>query len=78
MSLIFDRFATIVSDCVGVPLESVTMSSKLVDDLGADSLDSVDILMAVEDEFAIFLNDDAAEKVETVSDAVLLIERTLA
>lgn len=78
MSMIFDRFATIVSDCVGVPLESVTMSSKLVDDLGADSLDSVEILMAVEDEFAVLIEDEDAEKVETVADAVLLIERTLA
>jgi acyl carrier protein len=76
--MIFDRFATIISDCLGVPLDSITMASNLEADLDADSLDSIEILMAVEDEFSIQLEDEEAEKVETVADAVLLIERALA
>ncbi len=78
MTMIFDRFATIISDCLGVPLDSITMASNLEADLDADSLDSIEILMAVEDEFSIQLEDEEAEKVETVADAVLLIERALA
>ena len=54
--------------------EDITMESLLVDDLGADSLDAIDIVMSVEDEFKIEVPDEIIEKIETVGDIVNYIE----
>lgn len=74
----FDRLQTIISDCIGIDPEKVTMSSNLEDDLGMDSLDAVEMLMATEVEFDTELDDDEFEKVKTVGDAVILVERAIA
>ncbi len=65
----------ILVDKLGIDQESVKMESKLEDDFGADSLDCVEIILALEHEFPIRIPDDDAERVETVKDIVDLVER---
>ena len=70
-----DRVKKIVSDQLGTSLEEVNSDSSFVDDLGADSLDTVELVMAFEEEFGCEIPDDAAEKILTVKDAVNYIEQ---
>lgn len=65
---------TIIAEKLGMLEEKITPSSILVDDLGADSLDAVEILMALEDEFDIEIPDEDAEKIKTVKDATLYVQ----
>lgn len=74
MSDIADRVQKIVVDHLGVEEEKVTSNAKFIDDLGADSLDTVELVMAFEEEFGCEIPDDAAEKIITVKDAVSYIE----
>ena len=67
---VFDKVQKIVSEQLGVPGEAVVLGASFADDLGADSLDTVELVMALEEEFDIEIPDDAAEKIATVSDAV--------
>jgi len=60
----------IVADHLGVDESKVTDESSFIDDLGADSLDTVELVMAFEEEFGIEIPDDAAEKILTVKDAI--------
>ena len=69
-----DKVIGIVSDQLGVPKEEITSESSFVDDLKADSLDVVELVMAFEDEFEITIPDDDYEKIRTVGDAVSYIE----
>jgi acyl carrier protein len=64
----------IVSKQLGVAKDKITRSSSFVNDLGADSLDTVELVMAIEDEFDLSIPDDAAEKIQTVGDAIKHIE----
>lgn len=73
MSDIADRVKKIVIEHLGVDEAKVTESSSFIDDLGADSLDTVELVMAFEEEFNIEIPDDAAEKIQTVGDAVSFI-----
>lgn len=66
----FDKVKNIIVDQLGIDEDKVTPEATLVDDLGADSLDVVELVMAFSDEFAIDIPDDAAEKISTVSDVV--------
>ena len=75
MSDIADRVKKIVVEHLGVDAEKVTESASFIDDLGADSLDTVELVMAFEEEFGIEIPDDAAEKILTVKDAVDFIEQ---
>ena len=59
---------------VGVDEDKVTESASFIDDLGADSLDTVELVMAFEEEFGIEIPDDAAEKIQTVKDAIEFIK----
>lgn len=68
------RLASIVGDQLGVPEAEVRPTARLVEDLGADSLDIVEIVMAIEDEFGVELSDEDADKVTTVQEAVDLID----
>ena len=65
-----DRVAKIVVDHLGIEAEKVTIDASFIDDLGADSLDTVELVMAFEEEFEIEIPDEAAEKIQTVKDAI--------
>ncbi len=75
MSDISDRVKNIVVEHLGVEKEKVTENSSFIDDLGADSLDTVELVMAFEEEFSIEIADDAAETITTVKDAIDFIEK---
>ena len=74
MSDINERVKKIVIEHLGVDAEKVTDSAGFIDDLGADSLDTVELVMAFEEEFGVEIPDDAAEKIQTVQDAISFIE----
>ena len=70
MSDIAGRVTKIVVEHLGVEEAKVVDSASFIDDLGADSLDTVELVMAFEEEFACEIPDDAAEKIQTVKDAI--------
>jgi acyl carrier protein len=70
-----DRLRKIAVDHLGVEAERVIDAASFIDDLGADSLDGVELIMACEEEFGIEINDDDAEHVLTFADMVKLVER---
>lgn len=72
--MIFDKVKEIIVNELNVDAEKVTMDTHLVDDLGADSLDAVELIMALEDEFGIEVDDDAAQSMKYVRDLVKYIE----
>ncbi len=67
---VFDKVKGIIVDQLGVDEEEVTAEASFIDDLGADSLDIVELIMALEEEFGLEIPDDEAEKIATVNDAV--------
>jgi acyl carrier protein len=74
MSETADRVKKIVIEHLGVEAEKVTEEASFIDDLGADSLDIVELVMAFEEEFSVEIPDDAAEKIATVNDAIAFID----
>ncbi len=72
---IADRVTQIVVEHLGVDEAKVTEAASFIDDLGADSLDTVELVMAFEEEFGCEIPDDAAEKIVTVKDAVDFIQQ---
>src|SRR5947209_2404399 len=74
MSDVAERVKKIVVEHLGVEEAKVTENASFIDDLGADSLDTVELVMAFEEEFGCEIPDDAAEKIVTVKDAVSFIE----
>lgn len=70
MSTIEERVKKIVAEQLGVKLEEVTNEASFVDDLGADSLDTVELVMALEEEFETEIPDEDAEKISTVQTAI--------
>lgn len=75
MSNISDRVKKIVVEHLGVDAAKVTEGASFIEDLGADSLDTVELVMAFEEEFGIEIPDDAAEKIQTVKDAISFIQQ---
>ena len=73
-----DRVMKIVVEHLGVDADKVTPEASFIDDLGADSLDIVELVMAFEEEFGVEIPDDAAEKITTVKDAIDYIEQNKA
>jgi len=71
----FDKVKQISVEQLGVEEDDVTMDSTFIDDLGADSLDIVELIMAFEEEFNIEIPDEVAEKMKAVKDAVEYIEK---
>ena len=67
---LFDSIKTMIVDQLGVDESTITEDSSFIDDLNADSLDMVELVMAMEQEFDIEIPDDVAEKVSTVKDAI--------
>ena len=74
MSDIAERVKKIVVEHLGVEEDKVKEEASFIDDLGADSLDTVELVMAFEEEFTIEIPDDAAENIQTVGDAVNFIK----
>lgn len=77
MSSIEQRVKEIIIEQLGVDPEQVTNEASFVDDLGADSLDTVELVMALEEEFGLEIPDEDAEKISTVNEAVEYIEKNL-
>ncbi len=73
-----DRVRAIIAEQLGVKLEEVTDGASFIEDLGADSLDTVELVMALEEEFGIEIPDEDAEKMATVGDAIKYIEQKAA
>ncbi len=78
MAVSQDKVKQIIAEQLGVKKEEATDSAKFVDDLGADSLDTVELVMALEEEFGIEIPDEDAEKMTTVGDAMKYIEEKAA
>ncbi|GEO98224.1 MULTISPECIES: acyl carrier protein [Methylobacterium] len=78
MSDIAERVKKIVVEHLGVEPEKVTEGANFIDDLGADSLDTVELVMAFEEEFNVEIPDDAAETIQTVGDAIKFLEKNSA
>ena len=77
MSDISERVKKIVIEHLGVDEEKVTETASFIDDLGADSLDTVELVMAFEEQFSCEIPDDIAEKIVTVKDAIAYIEENI-
>ena len=78
MADVRQKVRSIIAEQLGVKIEEVTDTASLVDDLGADSLDTVELVMALEEEFGIEIPDEDAEKMVTVGDAIKYIEQKAA
>ena len=72
--MIFDKVRDIISDQLGIDADEISMESSFVDDLGADSLDIVELIMALESDFDMEIPDEDAEKISLVSDVVNYIK----
>ena len=75
--MVFEKLKEILADQLDVDADSITKDSMLIEDLGADSLDAIDIVMSVEDEFKIEVPDEIIEKIETVGDMLNYIENNI-
>ncbi|MBR6479333.1 MAG: acyl carrier protein [Clostridia bacterium] len=74
--MVFEKIRAMIAEQLEIEEESITMDSALIEDLGADSLDVVDLVMSIEDEFEIEVPDEAIENMRTIGDAVRFIEGT--
>nr|YP_009393125.1 acyl carrier protein [Bostrychia moritziana]ARW61687.1 acyl carrier protein [Bostrychia moritziana] len=74
---IFEKVRNIVAQQLGVDKQQVTLEANFAQDLGADSLDTVELVMAIEEEFNITIPDEDAEKIATLNEAVQFIQRAV-
>ncbi len=72
--MVFEKVKSIILDQINVPEDKITLDANFVDDLGADSLDAVELIMSIEDEFEISVPEDDAKGMKTVGDIVKYIE----
>ena len=72
--MVFDKVKELISEQLDVKADDITETSNIQDDLGADSLDVVDLVMALEDEFDVEIPEDQVENIKTVGDIVKFIE----
>ena len=75
--MIFDEVKEILADQLDINTDDIEITSNLMDDLGADSLDAIDIVMSVEDQYSIEVPDDVIKSIKTVEDIVSFIETNI-
>ena len=75
--MIFEKIKTMLSDQLDVDAEELSLETKIAEDLGADSLDVVEMLMAIEGEFGVEIPDDEIEKLKTIGDVVDYIRNNM-
>jgi len=72
--MIFKRIKEMIVEELNVPEEKITMEARLAEDLGADSIDAVELIMNIEDEFSVEVSDEEAQNIKTVGDLVKYVE----
>jgi len=72
--MIFERIKQMIIEELNVPEAKITMQARLAEDLGADSIDAVELIMNIEDEFSIQVSDEEAQNIKTVGDLVKYVE----
>lgn len=75
--MVLDKIKAILAEQLDVDENSITQDSLIVEDLGADSLDAIDIVMSVEDEFGIEVPDEIVEKISSVNDILVFVENNI-
>lgn len=75
--MILDKVKEILSEQLGISADKIELSSNLAEDLGADSLDAIDIVMSIEDQYSIEVPDETIENMKTVEDIVNFIENNI-
>ena len=75
MEFVFEKVAGIISEQLGISVDKITLNSQIIDELGADSLDVVEMIMAFSDEFGVDIPDELAQKMATVGDIVEYLEQ---
>ncbi|MFA6801505.1 MAG: acyl carrier protein [Acholeplasmataceae bacterium] len=75
--MVFERVKEMIIDELGLPEEKITMEARLAEDLGADSIDAVELIMNIEDEFSVQVSDEEAQNIKTVGDIVNFVEKTV-
>lgn len=73
--MVFDKVKDIIADQLDVEADEITLEAVITDDLGADSLDVVDLVMSLEDEFGVEIPDEAMANIKTVGDIVAYVEK---
>lgn len=73
--MVLDRIKVLIENEMNIPAESVTLESKIAEDLGADSIDAIELIMGIEEEFDIEISDDEAMAIKTVGDLVDVINK---
>lgn len=73
--MIFERVVELLSENMGVDVAKLSLDTKLIEDLGADSLDGAELISALEDEYAIIVSEEELADVKTIGDIVLLVEK---
>ena len=74
---IFEKVKAVIADKLSVEPEKITLDARFIEDLGADSVDTVELIMGLEDEVGLEISDEEAEKIRTVKDAVAYIQAKL-
>ena len=75
--MVFEKVVSIVSKQLNVEASKITLETHLIEDLGADSLDAVDLIMTLEDEFGLEIDDESAQQAKTIGDLVRYIEERM-
>lgn len=75
--MVFETIKAILAEQLDIDEDIITAESLIVEDLGADSLDAIDIVMSIEDEFSIEVPDEIVEKIESVSDIITFVENNI-
>ncbi len=75
MANVSEKVKKIVADHLGVDAENITLEASFAEDLGADSLDAVELVIAFEEQFGCVIPDDVAERIRTVGDAIKFLEQ---